>query len=149
MTTLFIALSVVLLYTLSKSLFETQEQSLDRWITALVGMVDRTLPEAKLIYKISMAIALLFTIGFWSVSAYLDATYGLILGGMLAWTLLIADDLLTIAKLYLKVDEATKVVEVVEAVYETRPLRKVSNLLPIGIILVNLLGVLGVKKKKN
>ena len=149
MTTLFIALSVVLLYTLSKSLFETQEQSLDRWITALVGMVDRTLPEAKLIYKISMAIALLFTIGFWSVSAYLDATSGLILGGMLAWTLLIADDLLTVAKLYLKVDEATKVVEVVEAVYETRPLRKVSNLLPIGIILVNLLGVLGVKKKKN
>ena len=144
MTTLFIALSVVLLYTLSKSLFETQEQSLDRWITALVGMADRTLPEAKLIYKISMAIALLFTIGFWSVSAYLDATSGLILGGMLAWTLLIADDLLTIAKLYLKVDEATKVAEVVEAVYEIRPLRKVSNLLPIGIILVNLLGVLGV-----
>ena len=133
-----------MLYTLSKSLFETQEQSLDRWITALVGMADRTLPEAKLIYKISMAIALLFTIGFWSVSAYLDATSGLILGGMLAWTLLIADDLLTIAKLYLKVDEATKVAEVVEAVYEIRPLRKVSNLLPIGIILVNLLGVLGV-----
>lgn len=144
MTTLFIILSVVLLYTLSKSLFETQEQSLDRWITALVGMADRTLPEAKLIYKISMAIALLFTVGFWSVSAYLDATSGLILGGMLAWTLLIADDLLTIAKLYLKVDEATKVAEVVEAVYETIPLRKVSNLLPIGIILVNLLGVLGI-----
>ena len=129
---------------MSKSLFETQEQSLDRWITALVGMADRTLPEAKLIYKISMVIALLFTVGFWSVSAYLDATSGLILGGTLAWTLLIADDLLTIAKLYLKVDEATKVAEVVEAVYETRPLRKVSNLLPIGIILVNLLGVLGV-----
>jgi len=144
LTTLFIILSVVLLYTLSKSLFETQEQSLDRWITALVGMADRTLPEAKLIYKISMAIALLFTVGFWSVSAYLDATSGLILGGMLAWTLLIADDLLTIAKLYLKVDEATKVAEVVEAVYETIPLRKVSNLLPIGIILVNLLGVLGI-----
>ena len=144
MTTLFIILSVVLLYTLSKSLFETQEQSLDRWITALVGMADRTLPEAKLIYKIAMVIALLFTVGFWSVSAYLDATSGLILGGMLAWTLLIADDLLTIAKLYLEVDEATKVAEVVEAVYETRPLRKVSNLLPIGIILVNLLGVLGV-----
>ena len=143
MTTLFIILSVVLLYTLSKSLFETQEQSLDRWITALVGMADRTLPEAKLIYKISMVIALLFTVGFWSVSAYLDQTHGLILGGMLAWTLLIADDLLTIAKLYLKVDEATKVAEVVEAVYETRPLRKVSNLLPIGIILINLLGVLG------
>ena len=143
MTTLFIILSVVLLYTLSKSLFETQEQSLDRWITALVGMADRTLPEAKLIYKIAMVIALLFTVGFWSVSAYLDATSGLILGGMLAWTLLIADDLLTVAKLYLKVDEATKVAEVVEAVYETRPLRKVSNLLPIGIILVNLLGVLG------
>ena len=144
MTTLFIILSVVILYTLSKSLFETQEQSLDRWITALVGMADRTLPEAKLIYKIAMVIALLFTVGFWSVSAYLDATSGLILGGMLAWTLLIADDLLTVAKLYLKVDEATKVAEVVEAVYETRPLRKVSNLLPIGIILVNLLGVLGV-----
>lgn len=144
MTTLFIILSVVLLYTLSKSLFETQEQSLDRWVTALVGMADRTLPEAKLIYKIAMVIALLFTVGFWSVSAYLDATSGLILGGMLAWTLLIADDLLTVAKLYLKVDEATKVAEVVEAVYETRPLRKVSNLLPIGIILVNLLGVLGV-----
>lgn len=144
MTTLFIILSVVLLYTLSKSLFETQEQSLDRWITALVGMADRTLPEAKLIYKIAMVIALLCTVGFWSVSAYLDATSGLILGGMLAWTLLIADDLLTIAKLYLKVDEATKVAEVVGAVYETRPLRKVSNLLPIGIILVNLLGVLGV-----
>ena len=144
MTTLFIILSVVLLYTLSKSLFETQEQSLDRWITALVGMADRTLPVAKLIYKIAMVIALLFTVGFWSVSAYLDATSGLILGGTLAWTLLIADDLLTVAKLYLKVDEATKVAEVVEAVYETRPLRKVSNLLPIGIILVNLLGVLGV-----
>lgn len=144
MTTLFIVLSVVILYTLSKSLFETQEQSLDRWITALVGMADRTLPEAKLIYKISMAIALLFTVGFWSVSAYLDATSGLILGGALAWTLLIADDLLTIAKLYLKVAEATKVAEVVEAVYEIRPLRKVSNLLPIGIILVNLLGVLGI-----
>lgn len=144
MTTLFIILSVVLLYTLSKSLFETQEQSLDRWITALVGMADRTLPEAKLIYKISMVITLLFTVGFWSVSAYLDATSGLILGGMLAWTLLIADDLLTIAKLYLRVDEATKVAEVVEAVFETRPLRKVSNLLPIGIILVNLLGVLGI-----
>ena len=144
MTTLFIILSVVLLYTLAKSLFETQEQSLDRWITALVGMADRTLPEAKLIYKISMVIALLCTVGFWSVSAYLDATSGLILGGMLAWTLLIADDLLTIAKLYLKVDEATKVAEVVEAVYETRPLRKVSNLLPIGIILINLLGVLGI-----
>lgn len=144
MTTLFIILSVVLLYTLAKSLFETQEQSLDRWITALVGMADRTLPEAKLVYKISMVIALLFTVGFWSVSAYLDATSGLILGGMLAWTLLIADDLLTVAKLYLKVDEATKVAEVVEAVYETRPLRKVSNLLPIGIILVNLLGVLGI-----
>ena len=144
MTTLFIILSVVLLYTLAKSLFETQEQSLDRWITALVGMADRTLPEAKLIYKVAMVIALLFTVGFWSVSAYLDATSGLILGGMLAWTLLIADDLLTIAKLYLKVDEATKVAEVVEAVYEIRPLRKVSNLLPIGIILVNLLGVLGV-----
>ena len=143
MTTLFIILSIVILYTLAKSLFETQEQSLDRWITALVGMADRTLPEAKLIYKISMVIALLFTVGFWSVSAYLDATSGLILGGMLAWTLLIADDLLTVAKLYLKVDEATKVAEVVEAVYETRPLRKVSNLLPIGIILVNLLGVLG------
>ena len=144
MTTLFIALSVVILYTLSKSLFETQEQSLDRWITALVGMADRTLPEAKLIYKIAMVIALLCTVGFWSVSAYLDATSGLILGGALAWTLLITDDLLTIAKLYLKVDEATKVAEVVEAVYETRPLRKVSNLLPIGIILVNLLGVLGI-----
>ena len=144
MTTLFIILSVVILYTLSKSLFETQEQSLDRWITALVGMADRTLPEAKLIYKISMVIALLFTVGFWSVSAYLDQTHGLILGGTLAWTLLIADDLLTIAKLYLKIDEATKVTEVVEAVYETRPLRKVSNLLPIGIILVNLLGVLGI-----
>ena len=144
MTTLFIALSVVLLYTLSKSLFETQEQSLDRWITALVGMSDRTLPEAKLIYKISMAAALLFTVGFWTLSAYLDATSGLILGGALVWTLLIADDLLTIAKLYLKVDQATKVAEVVEAVYETRPLRKVSNLLPIGIILVNLLGVLGI-----
>ena len=144
MTTLFIILSVVLLYTLSKSLFETQEQSLDRWITALVDMADRTLPEAKLIYKIAMVIALLFTVGFWTLSAYLDATSGLILGGMLAWTLLIADDLLTVAKLYLKVDEATKVAEVVEAVYETRPLRKVSNLLPIGIILVNLLGVLGV-----
>lgn len=144
MTTLFIILSVVILYTLAKSLFETQEQSLDRWITALVGMADRTLPEAKLIYKISMAITLLFTVGFWSVSAYLDATSGLILGGMLAWTLLIADDLLTVAKLYLKVDEATKVAEVVEAVCETRPLGKVSNLLPIGIILVNLLGVLGV-----
>lgn len=144
MTTLFIILSVVLLYTLAKSLFETQEQSLDRWITALVGMADRTLPEAKLVYKISMVIALLFTVGFWSVSAYLDATSGLILGGMLAWTLLIADDLLTVAKLYLKVDEAAKVAEVVEAVYETRPLRKVSNLLPIGIILVNLLGVLGI-----
>lgn len=144
MTTLFIILSIVILYTLAKSLFETQEQSLDRWITALVGMADRTLPEAKLIYKIAMAIALLFTVGFWSVSAYLDATSGLILGGTLAWTLLIADDLLTVAKLYLKVDEATKVAEVVEAVYETRPLRKVSNLLPIGIILVNLLGVLGV-----
>ena len=143
MTTLFIILSVVLLYTLSKSLFETQEQSLDRWITALVGMADRTLPEAKLIYKVAMVIALLFTVGFWTLSAYLDATSGLILGGALAWTLLIADDLLTIAKLYLKVDEATKVAEVVEAVYETRPLRKVSNLLPIGIILVNLLGVLG------
>ena len=144
MTTLFIILSVVILYTLAKSLFETQEQSLDRWITALVGMADRTLPEAKLIYKISMVIALLCTVGFWSVSAYLDATSGLLLGGVLAWTLLIAHDLLTIAKLYLKVDEATKVTEVVEAVYETRPLRKVSNLLPIGIILVNLLGVLGV-----
>ena len=144
MTTLFIILSVVLLYTLSKSLFETKEQSLDRWITALVGMADRTLSEAKLIYKIAMVIALLFTVGFWSVSAYLDATSGLILGGMLAWALLIADDLLTVAKLYLKVDQATKVAEVVEAVYETRPLRKVSNLLPIGIILVNLLGVLGV-----
>ena len=143
MTTLFIILSVVILYTLSKSLFETQEQSLDRWITALVGMADRTLPEAKLFYKISMVIALLFTVGFWSVSAYLDATSGLILGGTLAWTLLIADDLLTGAKLYLKVDEATKVTEVVEAFYETIPLRKVSNLLPIGIILINLLGVLG------
>lgn len=143
MTTVFIGLSVLMLYTLVKGLFETQEQSLDRWITALVGMADRTLPEAKLIYKVGMVIALLFTVGFWTLSAYLDATSGLILGGMLAWTLLIADDLLTIAKLYLKVDEATKVAEVVEAVYETRPLRKVSNLLPIGIILVNLLGVLG------
>ena len=129
---------------MAKSLFETQEQSLDRWITALVGMADRTLPEAKFIYKVGMVIALAITTGFWALSAYLDVTQGLLLGGMLAWTLLIADDLLTVAKLYLKVDEATKVAEVVEAVYETRPLRKVSNLLPIGIILVNLLGVLGV-----
>ena len=132
-----------MIYVGLRGIFRSSDSNLQNYAKTLNDFRGKDIEGTRTLLCQATVVATLLVTVFWILTLYTSLTQGLYIDQPMVYVIMIIAVIEVGVKVYTKLLKAEDLFEIIGVLHDRHPIAKVTSILETGIILANLLGLLG------